>query len=789
MAINKKIIVQGASASSGGGTAGALTLELDASNVDSYDGVGDVWNDIHNFEFTPTTDVSQHFSTVTFNGNGVNGASTEVTGVGFKPDLVWLKVRNQSYHHRLTDSVRGVDKALRSNTSGVEVPADDYATLSFNDDGFNYRDYSQANAEIVAWCFKAGGTAVSNTDGDIDSNVSVNNDLGFSIVGYTGNSSFGQTVGHGLDAIPEMIIYKNRDDIRDWRTYSNFLGATKQLELNSNTPVATYGSFGNTEPTPSVFSTSDNINDRATNHNGDDYIAYCFTSKRGVSKVGSYIGIGDDMTVNVGFEPAFVLIKNSSSAASWHIFDNKRTAANPSTAAIYPNELVNTEADYDGVFEFTSTGFRNEIASTSLNASGDRYIYYAVAKNINETSLIPDTDLILSLDASTYSGSGDWLDSSSNSYSGAITDATWQQELGNHFDFDGSGDKISIPMNMSGAASIEGWFNLDYLEQNGAIATKYGLAPLARTFAWFLTGNNNVRFANYYNSSGHANAVNFDISKYCSPNKWHHAVHTFGPNNRPTVYIDGTAVTELSQFDTAAQNIAHSQPSVPLVLGDFHNGNLGAYDLEGSIAQFRVYDEVLTASQVRQNYNFTKPSFPNQYHSTSNTLVTQWDAGGFFSFDNETISINDAIVPVFDRPNRTLSVWLAVGSNSGYSVPVILQGSDLDFGSIYIQINHNKAKIKYQMGYGFVEVVYPSLASWSHYAIVQDATSSECFLNGVSVGTSTSFRNNTFAGTQFQLGGDATNVNLGYLGDINKLKLFTETLSSEAILSLYNEGH
>ena len=93
------------------------------------------------------------------------------------------------------------------------------------------------------------------------------------------------------------------------------------------------------------------------------------------------------------------------------------------------------------------------------------------------------------------------------------------------------------------------------------------------------------------------------------------------------------------------------------------------------------------------------------------------------------------------------------------------------------------------MGFGFVEVVYPSLASWSHYAIVQDATSSECFLNGVSVGTSTSFRNNTFAGTQFQLGGDATNVNLGYLGDINKLKLFTETLSSEAILSLYNEGH
>jgi hypothetical protein len=49
----------------------------------------------------------------------------------------------------------------------------------------------------VAWCWKAGGTAVTNTDGSITSQVSANVDAGFSIVGYTKTGS-NASVGHGL---------------------------------------------------------------------------------------------------------------------------------------------------------------------------------------------------------------------------------------------------------------------------------------------------------------------------------------------------------------------------------------------------------------------------------------------------------------------------------------------------------------------------------------------------------------------------------------------------------------
>ena len=67
-----------------------------------------------------------------------------------------------------------------------------------------------SNSEsFVAWCWKGGGTAVSNSDGSITSSVSANTEAGFSIVTYSGNGSgTGQTVGHGLGKAPKVIFLK-----------------------------------------------------------------------------------------------------------------------------------------------------------------------------------------------------------------------------------------------------------------------------------------------------------------------------------------------------------------------------------------------------------------------------------------------------------------------------------------------------------------------------------------------------------------------------------------------------
>jgi hypothetical protein len=144
---------------------------------------------------TPTiVDGSEHFNTVLFSANN---STQSITGVGFQPDWVWTKSRTNAYSHGLYDSVRGVNLRLRSDTTGAEVSQTNMLN-SFDADGFSLGQNDDANylGSGVAWNWKAGGTAVSNTDGSITSQVSANTDAGFSIVSYTG-TVLAATVGHG----------------------------------------------------------------------------------------------------------------------------------------------------------------------------------------------------------------------------------------------------------------------------------------------------------------------------------------------------------------------------------------------------------------------------------------------------------------------------------------------------------------------------------------------------------------------------------------------------------------
>ena len=94
MAINERL-VHTASAAAGNAGEEGLILHLDANDVDSFDGDGNVWYDIHDHEYTPTTNVSEHFNTVTYTGSGDTTNGQSITGVGFQPDLVWIKPINE----------------------------------------------------------------------------------------------------------------------------------------------------------------------------------------------------------------------------------------------------------------------------------------------------------------------------------------------------------------------------------------------------------------------------------------------------------------------------------------------------------------------------------------------------------------------------------------------------------------------------------------------------------------------------------------------------------------------
>jgi hypothetical protein len=238
------------------------------------------------------------------------------------------------------------------------------------------------NETYVAWNWKAGGAASSNTDGSITSSVSANTDAGFSIVSYTGTGS-AATIGHGLSSAPELIIVKNRDEDDAWQVYcaSNTAAPeTDYLVLNDNAATAdNVDRWNDTAPSASVFTIGDGVE---VNTNTEDYIAYCFHSVEGYSKVGSYSGNNDadGSYIYLGFKPAFFMIKRTDAGtSSWLIYDNKRDSYNESDTFLRAN--TNDQDDSGVPIDIVSNGIKIRSNNSSINGSSASVIYLAFAES------------------------------------------------------------------------------------------------------------------------------------------------------------------------------------------------------------------------------------------------------------------------------------------------------------------------------------------------------------------------------------------------------------------------
>jgi len=329
----------------------------------------------------PTVVPSEHFNTVLYTGNGV---ARSITGMGFAPDWNWIKKRSAAEHHALYDIVRGVGKRLESSSTAAE-DAESGGHSSFDADGFSIsgaNDRVNTNGQTyVAWNWKANGAGVSNTDGSITSTVSANADAGFSIVSYTGSGS-AATVGHGLSVAPEMIIVKTRNDVEDWGVYhaSNTAAPeTDRLKLNSTVATADNAGFWNdVAPTSSLFTVG---TANTTNWSTKTYIAYCFHSVDGYSKVGSYTGNGstDGTFVYTGFRPAYVMFKCSSNPSEWKIIDDARNPHNVMDLELRADSSQ-AESQYSGHYmDFLSNGVK--FRATDHPNQAKTYIYLAFAEN------------------------------------------------------------------------------------------------------------------------------------------------------------------------------------------------------------------------------------------------------------------------------------------------------------------------------------------------------------------------------------------------------------------------
>ena len=329
--------------------------------------------------YTTIKKPSNYFDTRTYSASGAGS----ISDLNFQPDFIWFKNRTIAGDHGLFDAIRGVTKYLISSSTSTGLTGNGTSSdfLSFDTNGFSYGTSSQLDVGAgtpVTWCWKANGAGSANTDGSISSTVSVNTTSGFSIVKYTGNSSAGATIGHGLGVVPNVIIAKKLNNTSNWSVYHSGLGNfAKVLSLNTTSAATTDSGVWDNVPTSSTFLVG---SDNTTNANGDDYIAYCFAEKQGFSKFGSYVGNGnaDGTFVYTGFKPAFVIFKRSSGVGNWQLLDNKRLGYNVENRTIYPNSNIVEQDEDDG--DILSNGFKLIGSGTDGNGSGDTYIYMAFAE-------------------------------------------------------------------------------------------------------------------------------------------------------------------------------------------------------------------------------------------------------------------------------------------------------------------------------------------------------------------------------------------------------------------------
>jgi len=174
-----------------------------------------------------------------------------------------------------------------------------------------------------------------------------------------------------------MIIVKELDGTSSWQVHHTELSANNVLLLNSTSAEANpstdfnNGGLGTVNATTFGFvsgaSDANNVNE-----SGLGYIAYCFYSVSGFSKIGSYTGNGSTNAITgLGFQPDWILARRTDAADNWAII-------NSVTNTYLLANLTDAEATYNW-FEFTSDGFT--LSTSTLNASGGTYIYMAFKIN------------------------------------------------------------------------------------------------------------------------------------------------------------------------------------------------------------------------------------------------------------------------------------------------------------------------------------------------------------------------------------------------------------------------
>jgi hypothetical protein len=291
--------------------------------------------------------------------------------------LIWIKNRDASGQHYLVDTERGANKVIYSNLTNEQSTE---APFVFNTDGFtvpgNDGNINGLNVNYASWTFRKAPKF-------------------FDVVTYTGTGTTAQNINHNLDSVPGCIIIKRTDSTSDWgvvhrstNAYAgygyiggklNTTGVVGQTVAQDTAIYYDNSTYFTVDEGPAYFN---------PNASGATYVAYVFAHNAGgfgddgeqnVISCGSFTTNGTgNATIDLGYEPQWVLVKNTGATEDWILVDNMRGwAVGGNSQYLRPN-LTNAESG-TALGSPTATGF-----NFSFSASVT-YIYIAIRRGPMKT--------------------------------------------------------------------------------------------------------------------------------------------------------------------------------------------------------------------------------------------------------------------------------------------------------------------------------------------------------------------------------------------------------------------
>ena len=290
--------------------------------------------------------------------NGIQNVWTP----GFVPDALFVKKHETSDDMRVATRMSGKRGFLVTNGNNAEPGG--------STDYYHFDD----STNTIHQTYIGGGS-----DGTI--NYAFKRAPGFfDIVAYNGSNS-AQNISHNLGAKPALIICKRRNSTGNWQVYADVPagGATKYMMLDDTAIFnANSNRWNNTEPTATQF-TVGTYSD--LNTSGGTYLAYLFGNLDGICKIGEYAGTGNDITIDCGFNPRFIMIKQCTGQGDgWYIVDYVRgiNAGNDPWIRFNQSNAQITSTD---IVDSTSGGFIVQAGGGGRvnDADGRKYLYWAIA--------------------------------------------------------------------------------------------------------------------------------------------------------------------------------------------------------------------------------------------------------------------------------------------------------------------------------------------------------------------------------------------------------------------------